>query len=237
MNRTLHAELILPNVKTLCNRIHERFPNRSLSKVCTELYQAALESQEQARKIARPNIPLRVAIGFLIVMLIVVSTTALFNIDFSFESLSLLDVVTLFESTINDFIFIGAGIYFLVSIENRIKRRLSLKELNELRAMAHIIDMHQLTKEPEGLLKRGKDTKSSPKRDLNAFELSRYLDYCSEMLSIIGKIAVIYVEHFDDQVVLKTVNEIEALTNGLSRKIWQKLMIIHQLEEDHKVNS
>ena len=57
------------------------------------------------------------------------------------------------------------------------------------------------------------------------------------MLSIIGKIAVIYVEHFDDQVVLKTVNEIEALTNGLSRKIWQKLMIIHQLEEDHKVNS
>jgi hypothetical protein len=159
------------------------------------------------------------------------------NINFSFESLSILDFITLFESTINDFIFIGAGIYFLISIENRIKRRLSLVKLNELRTLAHIIDMHQLTKEPERIMQRGKDTKSSPKRDLNGFELSRYLDYCSEMLSIIGKIAVVYVQHFDDQVVLKTVNEIEALTNGLSRKIWQKIMIIHQLEEKQQPNA
>jgi hypothetical protein len=45
---------------------------------------------------------------------------------------------------------------------------------------------------------------------------------------------VLYVQYFDDPVVLATVNEIETLTTGLSRKIWQKIMIIHQLEEGLK---
>jgi hypothetical protein len=56
--------------------------------------------------------------------------------------------------------------------------------------------------------------------------LSRYLDYCSEMLSITGKIAALYIQDFDDDVALAAVNEVENLTTGLSRKVWQKLMIV-----------
>jgi len=56
--------------------------------------------------------------------------------------------------------------------------------------------------------------------------LSRYLDYCSEMLSLTGKIAALYVQTYDDGVALAAVNEVEGLTTGLSRKIWQKLMIL-----------
>lgn len=50
------------------------------------------------------------------------------------------------------------------------------------------------------------------------------------MLSLIGKVAALYAQDFDDQVALAAVNEIETLATGLSRKIWQKIMIIHQLE-------
>ena len=88
--------------------------------------------------------------------------------------------------------------------------------------------MHQLTKDPEHIAVKGPDTKSSPKRVMSNFELARYLDYCSEMLSMIGKIAALYGERFDDPVALGAVDEIESLTTGLSRKIWQKIMIIHQ---------
>jgi hypothetical protein len=63
---------------------------------------------------------------------------------------------------------------------------------------------------------------------MSDFELSRYLDYCSEMLSLVGKIAALYVQRFDDPVVLAAVDEIEDLTTGISRKIWQKIMIINQ---------
>ena len=83
---------------------------------------------------------------------------------------------------------------------------------------------------------QGPDTRSSPKRELTAFELTRYLDYCSEMLSLIAKVAALYAQEFDDSVVLDTVNEIENLSNALSRKIWQKIMIVHEMvEHDPKV--
>ena len=60
------------------------------------------------------------------------------------------------------------------------------------------------------------------------FELSRYLDYCSEMLSLIGKVAALYVQRFDDPAALSAVDQIEDLTTGLSRKIRQNIMIINQ---------
>ena len=47
------------------------------------------------------------------------------------------------------------------------------------------------------------------------------------MLSLIGKLAALYVQKFDDPVALAAVNEVEDLTTSLSRKIWQKIMIIN----------
>ena len=46
------------------------------------------------------------------------------------------------------------------------------------------------------------------------------------MLSLIGKLAALYVQRFDDQVALAAVDGIEDLTNGLSRKIWQKITVL-----------
>ena len=57
-------------------------------------------------------------------------------------------------------------------------------------------------------------------------ELARYLDFSSELLSLTGKVGALYVQHFDDPVVLDAVNEVESLTTGLSRKIWQKIMLL-----------
>ena len=44
---------------------------------------------------------------------------------------------------------------------------------DELRAMAHIVDLHQLTKDPDAIFSAGRDTSSSPKRTLSAAELGR----------------------------------------------------------------
>jgi hypothetical protein len=87
--------------------------------------------------------------------------------------------------------------------------------------------MHQLTKDPEQLLSNPPSTASSPVRTMSKGELGRYLDYCSEMLSVTSKIAALYVERFDDPVTLAAVNEIESLTAGLSRKIWQKITMLN----------
>ena len=97
-----------------------------------------------------------------------------------------------------------------------------------MRAMAHIVDLHQLTKDPSEISERGPKTKSSPQRTMTPFELLRYLDYCSEMLSLIGKFAAIYVQDFPDPQAMAAVDEVEDLTTSLSRKIWQKIMILER---------
>ena len=87
------------------------------------------------------------------------------------------------EASISSVVFIGAAILFLVTWENRIKRRRALKAIHELRALAHIIDMHQLTKDPESYFAPQQTT--TVKRAMTSFELNRYLDYCSEGLALI----------------------------------------------------
>ena len=71
----------------------------------------------------------------------------------------------------------------------------------------------------------------SPDRTMTQFELTRYLDYCAEMLSLIGKLAALYADRVRDSVVIASVNDVENLTAGLGRKIWQKITIIGALEE------
>ena len=41
-----------------------------------------------------------------------------------------------------------------------------------------------------------------------------------------SKVAALYVQDFGDAGLLAAVNEIENLTSGLARKIWQKLMVL-----------
>jgi hypothetical protein len=92
--------------------------------------------------------------------------------------------------------------------------------------------MHQLTKDPNLVESPHPSTKSSPKRTLTKFEIQRYLDYCSEATAIISKVAVLYAQSLNDEIVISAVNEIEVLCTGLSRKIWQKIMILHNSEKD-----
>ena len=75
-------------------------------------------------------------------------------------------------------------------------------------------------------------TASSPQHRLSPFELSRYLDYCSEALSLISKIAALYVQSFQDPVVLDAVDDMEDLTTGISRKVWQKITLIDQMKRN-----
>ena len=99
--------------------------------------------------------------------------------------------------------------------------------MHELRALAHIIDMHQLTKDPESSFAPQQTTVL--KRSMTAFELNRYLDYCSEALALISKIAALYVQGFADPVLLDAVDDMEDLTAGFSRKIGQKLTMLEML--------
>ena len=102
------------------------------------------------------------------------------------------------EAAANLIVLMGAGVFFLSRIEERLKRRGALKALHELRSIVHVIDMHQLTKDPSAVVSIAGKTASSPARTLSRIEVTRYLDYCSEMLSLTSKVAVLFAQGFPD---------------------------------------
>src|SRR5437870_5574485 len=228
MYRSLNPDHIIQTSVQLHGWIQERFPDSGLRKVSSELQQIGSESVARAEWISKPLLPLRIGIGALVALLAAVVLVALANLNITKLWESFADFVQAVEAGINDIVFVGIAIFFLVTLEARIKRQRALKAVHELRSLAHIIDMHQLTKDPHVILNPGAATKSSPKRTMTDFELSRYRNYCSEMLSLSGKVAALYVQRFDDPVALSAVDQIEDLTTGLSRKIWQKIMLITQ---------
>lgn len=230
--RQLDAARIVMTLVHLRRRIGERFPKSSLCRVCEELVKHGQATSEKTRQFSRPFYLFRSLSWIFIGLLMVASVAVFFLVRWPEQELNLLDLVQIGEAAINDIVLIGAAIFFLVKLETRMKRRTALRALHELRSAAHIIDMHQLTKDPERLLNRGPRMPNSPTTTMTAFELSRYLDYCSEMLSLTGKLAALYVQSFDDEVVLASVNELESLCTGLGRKIWQKIMILQTLDPD-----
>jgi hypothetical protein len=227
----LEPDEITRTAERLSARVHARFPDRGLDKVATEVVDVVRKAADDADEIARPRWGLRFAIGLLIFVMIatfVIGVTLAFsNAGSDVDQLTSFDWLGVADSAINDLIFGGIALFFLLSLERRRKRGVALAVLHRLRSMAHVIDMHQLTKDPERLASGVVPTAQSPTLDLTPEELGRYLDYCSEMLSLVSKVAAVYAEATNDAQVLATVNEIESLVAGLSRKIWQKITLLH----------
>jgi len=229
--RELDPSRILAEIDTLARRIEERFPGSGLGALSRDLSAIAVSQVERLEALRRPNWPIRSASALATAVVIIGLVAALANLRLTTGVDRVLDLVAGVESAVNDMIFIALAVFFLFTLEGRIKRRRALASLHELRSVSHIVDMHQLTKDPEQVLSPDMPrTDSSPVRSMSRFELARYLDYCSELLSHTGKLASLYAQYIPDPVVLTAVNEVENLTVGLSRKIWQKIMILDTID-------
>lgn len=224
--RALDADAIVATCTRLSTRIDERFPQSGLSKVGRDVLAVAGDTIEGIQHIRRPNWPIRVGVALALLSMVAVTMMLAASASAPTSRLEWFALLPIIESAINDVIFLGIAVFFLTTLEARLKRRKALRALHQLRSLAHVIDMHQLTKDPEQLLSSAMNTASSPQRNLSRFELARYLDYCTEMLAIISKIAALYVQYLDDPQILDAVNDIQSLTTGLSSNIWQKIVLI-----------
>ena len=226
----LSAQAIASTVDRLAERIRARFPDRHLVLVAGDLrgvladVTAATENARRWRRLVRlPCLVLATAVAALTGLALVLSVRAAMGEAGRTPVFQWLPVI---ESGINDVVFAGIAIWFLVFVPERWHRRRTLTLLHRLRSLAHIIDMHQLTKDPERLSPLTMPTSASTRNDLAAADLGRYLDYCSELLSLVGKTAALCAQASSDAIVLDTVSEIETLTVGMSRKIWQKISLL-----------
>ena len=228
--RILDPGLIVQTVERLAARVHERFPQSGLASVAADLAQTAKVTVRRVERLARPSLLLR-GLALLVVVIGLAAQVYVARLVDWEDVLKRADPVGIaqgLDSIVNLSLLAFGAIWFMLTLEQRLKRRKARVRLYELRSFAHVIDMHQLTKDPMVVLSQSEPTPSSPERRMTRFELSRYLDYCTEMLALIAKLAALYAGPSRDGEVIAAVGEVEELTSDLGRKIWQKIMILSE---------
>jgi len=228
--RILDPVRIIETIRLLHARIGERFPEASLVAVAQDLCRVAEENDDTIAEIRGGNVRVRLAVAVvLIIGAVAIGTvvTSLAREDASWwRPRSASELLGMFEATLGTVVFLGAAVVYLASLDRRRRRERALRHIQELRSIAHVVDMHQLKKAPDRISGSGPATQSSARSDMTAHEVRRYLDYCSEMMSLIAKIGALYLDGYEDPAAVQAVDELENLTTGLSRKIWQKIMIL-----------
>jgi hypothetical protein len=287
--RVLRSEKLIETVDDLRRRIAEVFPAAGLLGVAGELQQVVHEALATVGRIRRPNIALRLGVGVLIAAVVGLLAAIIAEVRFNptyFKEPG--QLVQFSDSSLATMVYLGGGIFFLSTLETRMKRRRALAALHELRALSHVVDMHQLRKTPRQSAEAadkpagvapsragpaaaaavdnwsapvappaasspppasapaasapppdaragtgsGDDYPAGGRRLLTGREMTQYLSFCTELLAIVSKIAAVYVQDFPDAQAMQAADQIETLTNGLSRKIWQKITLLNPISPD-----
>jgi hypothetical protein len=230
--RKLDESRIVDSLTALRDRIQKQFPNSGLGRVADELIAVAAEVTGCAEYLSETNWPIRIFAGLLIAAMILVLFLAGPRVELPAGAHKFSDVQSI-AAVCNIAAVVGVAVLFLLRLETNLKRRRAHAVLHELRSLAHVIDMHQLAKDPAGRRLPEPEITESAKGAMNPQSLARYLDYCTDLLSLTGKLSALLVQRFKDEVVLAEVNEIEALTSALSGRIWQKIQLLEQALQEN----
>ncbi|MGC3993709.1 MAG: hypothetical protein QM779_06340 [Propionicimonas sp.] len=229
----LDADAVLATAQRLQARIGARFPGRNLTRVAAQLVAVASDVEKAAAR----TVPIRVlrVAGLVAIAALVVLTAV--SVVASVAELATSGGTTLTwlsaaETIVNDIVYVGIAVVFVWLLPAHLERRRILGELHRLRSLAHVIDMHQLTKDPERFASAFRPTAQTVEVGLSPIDMASYLDYCSELLALVAKTAAVYAERTTDPAVLATISDIENLTSGMARKIWQKLGLLPRVSRD-----
>jgi hypothetical protein len=220
--RQFRADALIQTAEGVAGRVRKAFPDRHLSAVAAAVVEVTREATARAETIRQPNWWLRLGLMALALLTAAGLIAALVN---TAEPLHRL--VNILPAFAGASVALVSGVVFLWNLENLIKRRRAVRAIHELRAMAHIIDLHQLRKAPEHVV-AGDLAAPAVGGAMTVDTMTRYLTHCTELLALLSKIGQLYVQDFPDGVTLAAVDQFENLATGLSQKIWQKLMILER---------
>jgi hypothetical protein len=226
--RRIEGGDVIATSQNLSARVIERFPESGLANVAAQTATIAADTVGRASRLGQPRWKLRV--GALLGCGAVFAVAVVFAVNVGREANTTgsqgIAWIQIIESAVNDVIFVALTIGFLTQVESRIKRAEALRSIRTLRSLAHVIDLHQLDKDPLRFRQNElPPTTSSSPIELTQVELERYLQYCVELLSIVGVLAAVHAQELSDPVVVAATGDIESLTVGLSQKIWSKLQV------------
>ena len=132
---------------------------------------------------------------------------------------------SLFEATdagFNLLVILAGALWFLITLEARLKRKRALGSIEELREFIHVIDLTQLYYTPELY-------KPDAANSQNAWGFDyTYLLFCTQMIGVISNLAALYTRGAAGDSVLRAASDVEMLTNAVTTKLLSKVEIVRR---------
>lgn len=225
----LDPDRIVETCRRLSQRVHERFPGRSLDRHVGAFADHAERVVAAGVKPLQPPVWLRIAGwvgGFGAILLLAVPFWLAKRLE---PPERLTDSLQAIDSAITIFAGTVAGYFTMRSITQAYSRKRALRGLQELRSFAHVADMLQTNKSPARLLFPTAATASSPLLEEDPVLVSRYLGYCAEFYALVAKVAVLYGDWVQDATVLSTVDDIEVLCSDFENRVALKILQLDRL--------
>ena len=214
------AKIIL-TAENLARRVSGRFPESTLAGLAADLAEIARETDERASLARKPDQLIRSAgwlagILGLLALWYFVGRIQTHLIDSKMEFGTITDLFESADAGFNILVALAGALWFLVSLEARVKRKQALEHIGELLEFIQLIDVTQLYYTPE--LYTSNVSPDSPKARFD----HTYLLFCNEMLGIIGNLAPLYTRGNMDDSVWRATSDVLMLANAIGGRLFAK---------------
>jgi hypothetical protein len=210
--RRLDADKIVETANNLADDINQRLPGTQLAILARELAAFALATEERGRKARRPFLAIRALSGVAIGLVLLALWFLGRHIHAKWEFSTINNVFDAINTGFNLLLLLAGALWFLLTLEARLKRKEALKFIEELREFAHVIDATQLyyTRELYGSRTHAESSKSAIDE--------KYLLYCTQMLGVISNLAPLYTRGATGDSILRAASEVQMLALAIITK-------------------
>jgi hypothetical protein len=220
---------IVETAEDLSQRMSEKLPGSRLAGLAVELAQIARQTDERAQQARRPIRAIRLASALTVGGSLLGLWYLVRHVHARWEFGTITEVFEAADAGFNLVVILAGALWFLITLEARIKRRKSLESIEELREFIHVIDVTQLYYTPDVYAPHSGRSLSPLDLDYN------YLLFCTQMLAVICNLVPLYSRGANDSV-MRAAAEVEMLANAVSAKLLSKaetaLALLDRAEAD-----
>ncbi len=207
---------IFETAENLARDISEKLPGSSLAGLAVELTHIAHATVERTQQARRPIYAIRL-LSFLAISTSLLGLWYLLDhIHARWEFGTIAEVFDATDAGFNLLVLLAGALWFLITIENRIKRKKALEFIEELREFIHVIDVTQLFYTP---LVYNPDPTAA--RTSVTFDYTYFL-FCTQILAVISNLAPLYTRGAAGDSILRAASDVEMLANAITVKLLSK---------------
>jgi len=212
----LDPSRIIETAEDLAQRIDQKLPGSTLAGLAAELVRIARDTDQRVQQARKPILAIRFASVIAIGCGLLGLWYLVRHIHTRWEFGTVTDLFEATDAGFNILVVLAGALWFLITLEARLKSKKVLESIQELREFIHVIDATQLYYTPE-IYHHDAESPSNRWR----FDHT-YLLACSLMLGVISNLAALYTRGAAGDSIMRAAADVEMFAAALTGKLYAK---------------